>query len=258
VTALVWNARRPWFGDARVRRALSLALDRRAVVDGVLQGFGRVASSSVPPFHWAHDPTVAPLAPDVEEARRLLSEAGWRDGDGDGVRENADGVPLSFELFYSSGNATRRAIAQVVRAQFAEVGVAVEPTLVEYATFLERVLEPEPRDFDALVLGWSNDFRVDDRDLFHSEAAGGGFGWSGTSDPELDILLDSLRVTVDRDVSGPLWRRYQRRVQEVQPWSWLAYLERLNGVRDELDGVVMDVRGDLVGVQGWELAPDAR
>jgi peptide/nickel transport system substrate-binding protein len=258
VTALVWNARRPWFDDARVRRALSLALDREALAEGVLQGYGRPATSSVPPFHWAHDPSVALPAPDPERARRLLAEAGWRDGDGDGVRENADGVPLRFELLYSSGNATRRATAQVVRAQLARVGVAVEPTLAEYATLLERVLQPEPRNFDALLLGWSNDFRLDDRDLFHSASAGGAFGWAGTSDPELDGLLDSLQLAVDRTAAAPLWRRYQRRVQEVQPWSWLVYLERLNGVRRELRGVVMDLRGDLVGVHRWELEADAR
>ena len=107
VAWVVWNSRRPQLADRRVRRALAMAVDRREIIRAVLKGYGTLATTTVAPFHWAYDSTAVPPLPyDPEAARALLKEAGWVDRNGDGVRENADGVKLSIVIKSTCGEPT--------------------------------------------------------------------------------------------------------------------------------------------------------
>ncbi len=255
---VAWNSRRPQLADPRVRRALTLGTDRRQIVDGVLRGFATVANSGVPPFHWAHDADGPSLEHDPERARALLDEAGWRDGDGDGVRENADGERLSVTIKYHPGSQQRQAIAEVMQSQLAEIGVEAEPRVVEYATLLEQIMTPGQRDFDGVVMSFVTEVRLDETDLFRSDRAEGPLGWSGIQSPRLDSLLDRLATTVDRDEARGVWSEYQAVLTEEQPYTWLYHPVRLDGVRSAMGGVVMDPRGEWASIKEWWLDPSER
>ena len=256
---IAWNQRRPVLSDARVRRALSLALDRQGIVDAILGGHGSVAQTTVPPFHWAYDPDLGgPSSRDTAEARRLLEEAGWTDRDGDGTLENAEGAPLTIEIEYNLGNPQRAQIAEVVQAQLREVGVDLDLAVVEYTTLEARITNPDRRDYDAFFLGWANDFKLGDGDLFHSERIDGPFAFAGVRNPEMDVLMDTLQLIVDRDDARPLWRRYQELLIEEQPYAFLYFPDRLVGINRRLHGVTMDVRGDLVNLKDWWIDPAGR
>ncbi|MBI4539799.1 MAG: hypothetical protein HY704_09870 [Gemmatimonadetes bacterium] len=256
---VVWNARRPQFADPRVRRALTMAVNRQTIVDAILQGYGRIANAGVPPFHWAYDPSFAGGLPyDPKGAAKLLEEAGWIDRDGDGVRENADGVPFRFTLKSNKGNQARADIAEVVQANLAELGIVVEPQIVEWATLLNQLNTPELRDFDGVVMAWVVDFNLDERDLFHSQSAEQPYGWVGLEDPRVDRLLDTLPLVANREEAIPLWRDYQTLIVELQPYMYLYFSERLDGVSRRLRDAVMDVRGDWVNARQWWIPPEER
>lgn len=255
-----WNARRPVLSDPRVRRALTMAVDRQQIVDHSLQGFGRVAESGVPPFHWAFDPDAVPATPyDPDGARSLLAEAGWTDREGDGVRENARGEDLTFSLKYHPGNQVREDIAEIMQAQLAEVGVDLELRVVEWLTLQDQVFfSPPPREFDGVVMAWVADFRLDEADLFHSERVDGPWNMSGTENPELDRLLDTLQLVLDRERARELWNEYQRVLVEEHPYTYFYFPERLDGVSRRLEGVELDARGEWVSVRDWWIDPDQR
>ncbi len=249
---VAWNARREQFADARVRRALARGLDREAIVDALTAGHGVVATASVPPFHFGYDPSAGAEASfDRAAARALLDEAGWSDRDGDGVRENEAGVPLSFSLKTNSGNRLRQDLTEVMQAQLAEIGVEVRPEIVETGTLMGQVTDPAARDFDAFILSWAHEFKVDDTDLFHSERVDAPYQWAGVQSPELDRYLDTLQLVVDRDEARPLWQAYQRTLVEVQPYTFLYYPAHLNGIRRRLRGAEMDERGTWLNVREW-------
>jgi peptide/nickel transport system substrate-binding protein len=253
-----WNQRRPPFDDVRVRRALTMAIDRQAIIDGVVYGYGDVANSTVPPFFWQYDAeTGRGLEHDPEGARRLLAEAGWTPGP-DGVLRNAQGQPFRFEMKTNQGNQTRADILQVVQSDLARIGVQMQPRILEWGTLLGQINNPQTRDFDALLIGWVTEFRIDDSDLFHCDKIDEPYQWVGHCDPELDRLLEALPTTVDRDAARPLWQQYQRRVARDQPYTFLYFQERLEGVNNRLRNVNPDARGDWVGARDWYLLPTQR
>jgi peptide/nickel transport system substrate-binding protein len=259
VVFVAWNSRRLTLSDARVRRAITMATPRQDLVDALAKGYGVIAHGRIPPFHWAYDPSYrGVLRHDPAGARALLAEAGWIDRDGDGVRESADGVPLSISIKYNSGSRPRAQIAQIMQAALAEVGVDVRPEVVEWGTLVSQLTDVEARDFDGVVLAFLTDFRIDDTDLFSSSSADRPYGWSGTRIPKLDTLMDRLVGAVDRDRARRLWGEYERVLEEEQPYTFLYFPDRLDGVNRRLKGVVMDARGEWVGVRRWWIDPADR
>ena len=253
-----WNTRLPGLSDARVRTALTTALDREAITRTLLGDFGTVAETGVPGFHWAFDPTLKGPAFDPDRARAALQAAGWVDGDGDGVRENEAGDELRFALV-TNPNSEREGIGRIVRDQLADVGVAVELGVQEMGTLQARVLTPGSRDFGGFIMGWSHDFNINERDFFHSEASDGHpYGWAGISDPALDRLLDTLPSIIERDSARPLWREYQERIIDLQPFTYLFFPQRLNGADGDLRGLEMDIRGELLSAARWYWDPASR
>ncbi len=256
---LAMNARRPQFADARVRRALAMGWNRREYVEVNLGGYGSLANGPVPPAHWAFDSTLADALPyDPEGAARLLDEAGWIDRDGDGIRENTDGVPLSFEVAYNEGNLLRQNAAEFMQSQLRAIGVDAQARVTDYGELLSRAMNPDSRDYDTFILVWTVEFRLDDTDLFHSRSLQGGLAFSGTDNPEIDRLIDILGTIDDRAEALPIWREYQEAVAEESPYQFLYFPERIMGLSDRVHGIEADPRGEWMNLKEWWIDPAAR
>jgi peptide/nickel transport system substrate-binding protein len=237
---------------------MTMAINRQRAVDGVLYGRGALANSTVPPFYWQYDAEAgADLAYDPEGALALLAEAGWTRGP-DGMLRNAEGRPFSFTLNTNQGNQVRADIAEIAQADLRRIGVDLRIQILEWGTLLDRINTPARRDFDAVLIGWRTEFRIDDADLFHCDRRDEPFQWVGHCDPGLDRLMEALPLTVDRDAAAPMWREYQRRVADQQPFTFIYFQERLHGVHNRLRNVNSDPRGDWVGIDRWWIAPDQR
>ena len=259
-TFVGWNSRRPQLADKRVRQALTRGTNRQEIVDALQRGYGTVANGSVPPFHWAHDPSVGreAMAYDQDAAKALLDAAGWVDRDGDGVRENGEGDRLSISIKYNDGNDIRQGMAEIMQVQLAEIGVEVAPTIVEWGTLLSQISDPTRRDFDGVVMGWVAEYKLDDTDLLHSRNFSGVYAFSGTLRPDIDNLLDQLPLVVDRTDAKPLWKEYQELLVDEQPYTFFFFPDRLDGVSNRLRGVEMDSRGEWLNIKDWWVPADRR
>ena len=251
-TFINWNSQRPLFRDARVRRALTLGIDRQRLVEAVRYGLGTVANGPVPPFHWAYHAHLNALPYDPDSARALLDAAGWADRDGDGVRER-EADKASFEL-RTNPNPARQDIMTLVQADLAKIGVQVR-TFVQEAQSLRMDITSKERRFDAFVLGWSSDFVLDDRALFACSQRDGPFQWASYCNRRVDALLDRITSLADRSAALPLWYEYQEIIQQDQPYTFLYYLEQANGVNRRVQNVRMDIRGNLINAKDWWILP---
>ncbi len=245
-----WNVRNPILGDPRVRRALTMAIDRQQLIDALLFGYGQLATGTIAPWHPMYTP-IEPLPYDPARAAAALEEAGWLDADGDGVREDASGTPLRFTLMTNHENPVRTDIAQVVQSQLSRIGADVTVKTLEWQTLLAR---HRGRDFEAVVQSWVLDnFRVDPAALFHSSQADrpGSYNRSGLKDVRVDRLIEQASSTVDDAAARALWLDFSVALQEAHPFTFLMWLEELAAVSDRIQGVEMDARGTLVNIADW-------
>jgi peptide/nickel transport system substrate-binding protein len=245
-----WNAKRPPLNDARVRRALTLAIDRTDIVNLLRAGQGEAATGPIGKYHWAYNRSQQPLPHSVDSARALLAQAGLRDRNNDGVLEKPDGSPWQIELKVPAGSSFFRDAAEMIRADLQAVGVRIVPRVLEFNTIAEDITSPD-RKFDAVLMGWENDLRLNFRDMFHSAAMTGQFQFASYRNPAVDSILDQAGAQPDRQAAIPLWHRFQAILSEDQPWTFINYAPDMYMVREELQGIDMDIRGAFVNVTRW-------
>lgn len=256
---VAWNQKREMFKDVRVRQALSMAINKQAIIDGILKGYGEIAHSSIPNIYWQSDSTAGrELSYNPERARQLLAEAGWTDRNGDGIVEDAQGRPFRFQLKTNTGNRERADMTEVIQSELRKVGVDAQPTLVEFNTLISQLNDVESRPIDAAVMGWVSEFKIDDENLFSCERMDEPYQWVQYCNPRTTELLKQLPLIVDREQARPLWAEYQRLIAHDQPYTFLYFQERIEGVSNRLRNVHPDARGDLVGVAKWYILPDQR
>jgi peptide/nickel transport system substrate-binding protein len=250
-----WNHARAPFDDARVRRALALAIDRREIIDALLHGQGELASSPIPPWSPVHPDGVTPLTRSLEEAAALLERAGWRDSNGDGIRENAQGQALAFDML-SSDDALRRAVVEVLQSQLRQVGADVRIRIVEFQTM---IADHRSRNFDAIFTNWILDnFQVaaTPRALLHSAEAdrAGSPNRSSVRDAQLDRLIEQGEAATDPAEQRRIWNEFTGRLQELQPLTFMFWLNELAAANSNVTGVEMDPRGEFLTVARWSVA----
>lgn len=256
ILSVHWNTRRPVFRDPRVRRALSMAIERDGIVAAVYRGHARVGAGTARPADWHFHPGDG-IRPDPEAARRLLEAAGWVDPDGDGVRRNGAGDPLEFALNFPSALPDHAQIATILQARLAAVGARVRLQPLEMNSWVESVAGTPDRTgrrvrtFDASLHGFYFWGPVDDGPTLHSRSENEMFGATGFRNARADALLDSLATGMDRERMRPLWREFQGIVRDEAPQTVLAYPDRLVGVRDRVQGVEVDMRGDFATAARW-------
>jgi len=247
VATIAWNLRRSPFDDSRVRRALTMALDRQMIVDAYLYGFGSVAQGPVPPEHPWYEPT-EPLPHDRLAARALFDEAGWRMGE-DGIRSRgSDRLALDLMTVGSGDNA----LEQMIQAQLREVGVEVTIRQLELATFL-AVAQGENRDFDALVTLIPGDLSLGYLAAMFDGVTPGPLAYPGFRSDEFDAALALVRDAVNEEALRASWARAQHVLERNHPATWLYHARGLQGTNRRVLAVPPDLRGELASIAAWQI-----
>ncbi len=228
------NLTRPILADVRVRRAISLAIDRGGLVEKLQAGSAVPATADVPPFLWAYDPAVrAPFDPAAAGA--LLDAAGWQRG-ADGIRVR-DGQRLSLEYVSWAGLPTIAAIAVQVQAELRAVGIDVSLRSYDVSLLFAHDGPYARGEFD---LGFVQFFNYDDPEdaLFFSCAARApaGFNYARWCNPTYERLSAAGVATVDRAKRRPLYAQMQRLLVSEVPMVFLDYPSDAEAVNSDLRG----------------------
>jgi peptide/nickel transport system substrate-binding protein len=243
------NTKRAPFDDVRARRAVSLAIDRRALVEKLQRGFATPATGDIPRFMWAYDPTLrAPYDPAAANA--LLDAAGWHRG-ADGMRVR-NGRPLTVSYVYWTGLPIVASIAVQVQAQLRAVGI--DATLRSYdASVVFAHDGPFARgDFDLAFFQFFN-YNDPDAALFFSCAARApnGFNYARWCNPRYEQLSTAAVATVDRSVRRALYAQMERIILDDAPVIFLDYPVDTEAVNSDLHG--FRDRGTYGRADRWSL-----
>ena len=251
---IAWNNKRPPFNDPRVRRALTMGINRAEITRALLYGQGKEATSPIPP--WSPlAPDVKPLPYDRQAAVQLLAQAGYTIKPGSKVALGPGGQPLRVTLITENRPFTL-SVAQIVQAQLAGIGVQLETRTSEFQTFLTQF---KSRDFDAALGNWVMDnFQVASAPyaLFSSALAAvpGSSNRAGVTSPKLDQLMAKASSETSDGAARSDWADFVKELQAEQPFTFMFWWAELGAVNKRVQGVVMDPRGQLVSMKDWWLA----
>lgn len=232
---LILNTREPPFSLERMRQAVNYAIDKRALVEQVLQGSASVAAGPVPAaFDWAYNDEIDPYPYDPDKARALIEEAGY-----------GDGVKVRFYVTQSgSGMLAPVQMATAIQADLAKVGIEAEIESYEWNTYLGKVNDGLAGKADMAEMAWmTNDPDTLLSLALHSDATPdkGGFNSGYYRNPEVDRLIEVARTTSDRVERAVYYRSLQRILRLHAPWAFIASWKQ-NAVT-------------AAGIDGFELQP---
>jgi peptide/nickel transport system substrate-binding protein len=239
-TYMGFNLKKKPFDDIRVRLALSHAIDRSELINGVLQGLGKPCSGPYSPLMPAYNPDVKAVSYDLTESAKLLDEAGWKLGKS-GLREK-DGVPLKFRLITNQGNDARKKTVLILQQQFAKLGVSADVQIYEWSIFLKNYINT--RDFDTYVMGWQLSLDPDLYPIWHSsQTAPEQYNMVSYKNLEVDRLLEQGRVTFEPAKRIAIYRRVHALIAKDQPYAFLYCPDELSALSLKIQGVQVTPTG---------------
>jgi len=229
-----YNEAKPLFSDKRVRRAMTKLVDRPGIIRALQYGLAKPTTCHFFADSDACDPALLPLPYDPVAAVAELESAGFRDTDGDGVRDR-DGLPLRFSLMIPAGSEDVARMGTLLKESLSRAGVDMRLQRVEWSAFVRRLRD---RDFDACTLSWTNGSpRSDPTQIWHSSSINGGSNYIGFHNAEADRLIDEARGELEDGRRNQLYRDFGRILQDEQPYTFLYVRPRLALVHRRVRGV---------------------
>ncbi|MFN8714780.1 MAG: ABC transporter substrate-binding protein [Bacteroidota bacterium] len=216
--------RKPFFVDKRVRQAMAMLIPVEKMNNTFFEGKANRMATMVSPLKKdVINTNLKPRDLDIEAAKKLLDEAGWKDTDGDNIRDKMiDGqkVKFSFELTYMTGSPIFNDVVKMITDEIRKAGVEANPRTQEFARFYELM---EQHDFDMALAAWNGSFFADDyKQIWHSNSWNNkGSNFVGFGTPESDKLIDEIRSTTNDSARIAKEKRLQEIVYDEQPYVFL-------------------------------------
>lgn len=243
----------PLFGDARVRRAIAMALDRQAMLQNVYGGRGVLGTG--PSARALGDTTIALPPFDRARAAALLDSAGWVAG-ANGIRAK-NGRPLTFRLAVPTSSATRLQYAVLIQEQLRAIGVRVDLDQMDFNAFMDRSIRGL---YDACLQGRASDPGLSDINQSWTTAAAppAGQNWVRYSNPAVNALADSLTKAADPERARQLKRRAFQIITDDVPGVWLYDVLTIAGAHNRLR--IEGIRADAwwSGLADWWIPANER
>ncbi|MCC6930696.1 MAG: peptide ABC transporter substrate-binding protein [Gemmatimonadaceae bacterium] len=253
------NRRRPHpiLSDRGVRRALAMAVDRPTIVKNLFDTLAYVGIGPVVRAQWTADTTIGGLPYDTTGAKRLLDSLGWRDADGNGVREKG-GRALAFGIIVPSSSATRRQAAILLQAAWKGIGADVSIEDMEFNTYVTRM---EAGKFDVTMHALHPDPSPTDAAATFATPkppAPWGTNYAAYSNTVVDAAFDSARVEFDAARSKALYHRAYTTIIEDAAAIFLYEPKMVAGIHKRIDPGVLPKAGWWLNLGDWTIAPDQR
>ncbi len=232
---LAFNVQKKPFDDVRVRQALSMAIDKKAILAAVYQGAGQPAKNLIPPTMWSYNDAVQDYPFDPEAARRKLAEAGLKDG----FETDLWAMPVARPY-----NPDAKRIGEMMQSDLAKIGVKARIVSFEWGEYRKRAQAGEPQ---MVQLGWTGD--NGDPDNFFTPLAGCHDGKPTVSnnakwcDAEFDDLIGRAATIADQAARTTMYERAQVIMHEQAPFFMIAHSVVFMPMRKEVTGFKMSPFG---------------
>lgn len=220
--------------DIAIRKAINVAINRKALVDGVLEGQGTPAYTVCDGLPW-WNPDSAFMDADINAARKMLGEADWNDNDGDGILEKGF-IKAEFTLLYSSSDKTRQSLAIAVADMVKPLGIKIRTEGKSWDD-IKKLMHA-----NAVLFGWGSHTPLEMYSLYSSKNAGVEYYNAGFyNNPAVDVYMEKALAALSEAEALDYWKKTQWdgttgvSAKGDAPWAWLVNLKHCYLVRENLD-----------------------
>jgi peptide/nickel transport system substrate-binding protein len=221
-------AKYEWFNNASFRRAISMAIDREALIKGALFGYGEKNWSQMTSSNKAwHSPDLVKHDYNPSEAKKLLAGLGMKDADGDGFLEDTSGNQVSFMLKTNSSNALRVSMANFIRDDLARIGVRMLLTPIDFNTLVSNIIDNF--QYEAIILGFQSSVPptpFGGQNVYRS--SGESHFWfirqqkpATSEEARINRALDEMLTTQDHQVQKAKWDEIANTMNDQAWFIWL-------------------------------------
>lgn len=248
-----WNQANPLFKSKKVRQALTMAIDRKRIIDRNLNGMGIEITGTFFVYSPSYDSTIQAYPFDLQKAKEMLEEEGWYDSNGDGIIDKViDGksVPFQFTLTYYVKNPTTKSICEYIATTLKEMGILCHLNGVDMADLSAAF---DGKSFEAIYLGWSLGSPPEDpKQIWYSSGAKekGSSNAVGFSNQETDKIIDQLQYEYNLEKRIELYHRFDAILYDEAPYTFLYTPKAAMLYREYLQNV-------FIPAERQDLIPDA-
>jgi peptide/nickel transport system substrate-binding protein len=223
------NHKRSYLKDKNVRQALIYGLNRQQIVDAVLQGYGTVANVPISPVSWAYTDEVNQYEYNVEKAKSLLEEAGWKVGS-DGIREK-DGQKLKLSYLAPNSGGANDIFIPLAKENYKELGIELNPELLDFNAQLAKM---KKGDYDLASV--STPMIGDPNDTVASFISNSPANDSGYANEKVDKLIQDSVSVLDIEKRKAIYKDLYKELSEDPPVILLYYRKVLNAHNSRIQG----------------------
>jgi peptide/nickel transport system substrate-binding protein len=238
------------FGNDNVRKALTMAVNRKEILDEYLLGQGQLAFSPVSPiFKSEYNQDLKPYEYNPVEAKKLLADEGWLDEDKNGVLDK-DGIEFKFSMYYPVGNPLREYASVVVKNNLKAIGVDVSIEQMELGTFIDNLYE---RKLNSWMAGWGVPLPLELKPFWYSDPNIGVLNFACYGNPDADEILNSLETNITDEKRNELVRKFQSIIHNDEPVTFLYWTPNLVAYNNRIKNINITPYGVLVHCWEWTL-----
>ena len=246
---VAFNLSKPALQDRAVRQAIAYAIDKSRIINELLPGEAIATDLPVIPDTWLYDTNITAYKPDLEKARSILSENGWKESRG-ALYKNINGVStsLNLELIVNTDNDLRFKVAEKISSQLKEIGINIKVTKLNWEDLHKRL---NTKKFDLVVLGWDVSSIPDISFAYSSSEIASGRNVPGYSNPDVDNYLSRILSENDANKKKALFMNMKDIINEDVPYIGLFFFNNATlynkRIKGEMNPYIWDKFGDITG-----------
>ena len=242
-----YNLKKGIFGEKKFRQALSHAIDKQKIVNGLLYGKGYVAEGPYKPDSYWYNTKLPKIEYNIEKSKALLKEIGVVDSNNDGFLDYK-GKPITIGLVTNQGNDVRTKMAELIQHSWSQIGIKTEIKVLEWGSMLADI---EKGNFDAVILGWTTVLDPDQYDIWASERCGEKQNFICYQNKEVDDLLIKGRKTFNPEERKVYYDRLQEILLDEQPYTFLYFPYSHTGLSKRFKNIKPSANGITYNFIDW-------
>ncbi len=250
----LWNEKkvlRPnkFFGSVNVRKALTMAIDRKLIIDEFLNGAAELAYGPVSPiFTGLIDESIKPYEYKPGKAKEILQSEGWTDRNGNGTIDK-NGTEFSFVLNIPGNNPRRKYTANIIKENLKNIGIDVSIQPQEPNVFFNNMFG---KKLEAWIAGWVVPIPIDLKPYWHSDLEKNIANCTGYRNKMVDKLLEKLETGVDDNTEVEIYRKIQKLIHTDQPVTFLFWINNISAYNKRIKNISIDPLGTVQRCWEWK------